>query len=240
MALQTEVHSTAPSPSTSPNVNGSSDSNPINGFSLSASPPLILAFLAVGVFGITMAIFFCWRRVNERRRARNWVRPADAAPLETPTLWDIWCPRERAGEEAGGAPAEWRTIQPLSVTVWDNRPMLQSPPPPPIPANDISRYDGLLAQAFAHLRQRHRRFRRRSEEEDTTLELKPSQSAQPPATVQLQVAVTIAMPNPNFAGVSSNIRTDPDDGSFEYSIAYYCLYSYICAKIGDTYRKPLA
>lgn len=107
MALQTEVHSSTPTPSSTsstpdPTNTGSGSMQP--GFSLSASPPLILAFLAVGVFGVTMLGFFAWRRLTGHGR---WVDPPDIVRPgfgETPKLWDVCCPRE-------AHVAEWHGIQ---------------------------------------------------------------------------------------------------------------------------------
>ncbi|KAJ7255854.1 hypothetical protein B0H12DRAFT_525306 [Mycena haematopus] len=132
MALQTEVHTTSSSSSSAqsaspvPTTTGSDPTD--TGFSLSASPPLIIAFLAVGLFAISMVVFFGWRRMNAGRT--TWAVTADNALIgETPKLWDVWSPRERPPK---ALTAEWRHIQPLAATV-------------------------LAAAALAHLRRRYRR-----------------------------------------------------------------------------------
>ncbi|KAJ7913859.1 hypothetical protein B0H13DRAFT_458984 [Mycena leptocephala] len=204
MALQTATHTTSSThsttttaPSTTPT---DSDSEP--GFSLSASPPLILAFLAVGMFAISMVVFFGWRRIAAGRTI--WVPPPDAFSIgETPKLWDVWNPRERPQE---AVTAHWHNIQPLAATVWDDTPLhvpANSPPPRP---------DSLAAAAFAHLRRRYRR--RRSQQ---AVEMDPKSSNAEPL-VRLQIAVTIAMPSPDYP--SSSSWTD-NEQPLEYSIGLY-------------------
>ncbi|KAF7360588.1 hypothetical protein MVEN_00790200 [Mycena venus] len=210
MALQTETHSPPSSTSAVSSAPASSPSDPADagGFSLSASPPLILAFLAVGMFAISMVVFFGWRRIAAGRVA--WVVPPDNISIgETPKLWDVWSPRERAQE---AVTAEWHNIQPLAATVWDHT------PPLPVPVNnDTHRHHSLAAEALAHLRRRYRR--RRASQDDVALEAKLN-PVDP--LVRLQVAVTIAMPCPDFTGTAS--RTEPDDDDeqpLEYSIGLY-------------------
>ncbi|KAJ7038025.1 hypothetical protein C8F04DRAFT_1091120 [Mycena alexandri] len=107
MALQTEAPTSTSPSSTGTASAAASDSSDTGGggFSLSASPPLILAFLAVGVFGIAMVVFCAWRRLAAGRR--NWVAPPDSRSIgETPKLWDVWSPPQDSG-----ITAEWHNIQ---------------------------------------------------------------------------------------------------------------------------------
>ncbi|KAJ7902521.1 hypothetical protein B0H14DRAFT_2666487 [Mycena olivaceomarginata] len=203
MALQT--HSSTPSSSTGTSSAASTtptDSDPSDtGFSLSASPPLIIAFLAVGVFAISMVAFFGWRRITLGRTAWVTVSPDTVSIGETPTLWDVWSPRERPQAAVAG---EWRSIQPLAATVWDESHAMRAPA-----TNNAPRHHSLAAEAVAHLR---RRYRGRSPEESA---LDPKLNHDAP--VRLQIAVTIAMPCPDFVG---NSELD-DEPPLEYSIGLY-------------------
>jgi len=150
-----------------------------------------------------MVVFFGWRRITAGRTA--WVVPHDIVSVgEPPKLWDVWSPRERPQE---AVTAEWHNIQPLAATVWDSTPL------PVPPNNNTPRHHSLAAEALAHLRRRYRSRR----EDDVALEAKLSH---PDPFVRLQIAVTIAMPCPDFASYSS--RTEPDDEQpLEYSIGLY-------------------
>ncbi|KAJ7185401.1 hypothetical protein C8R46DRAFT_378490 [Mycena filopes] len=206
MALQTEV----PTSTTSSSTTGTAVPSPTptdtdgGGFSLSASPPLILAFLAVGVFGIAMVVFCGWRRIAANRN-RTWVTTRDSVSVAPPTpkLWDVWSP-----PQDGGVAAEWHNIQPLSATTWDDR------PPLPVPAhNTPPAYEGLFAEAVAHLRRRYRP--RRSPDVEMGGKAKATSPAQLP--VRLQIAVAIAMPVPDF----NDSRTEPDEQPLDYTIGVY-------------------
>ncbi|KAJ7778585.1 hypothetical protein DFH07DRAFT_950601 [Mycena maculata] len=207
MALQTEVHSSTSTPSSTgsaPDPSNTDSDSSDQGFSLSGSPPLIIAFLAVGFFGAAMIAFFGWRRAVFMRT--RWEDPTDPPRPEfgeTPKLWDIWCPRERAQDSDT---REWRDIQPLAATVWDNTPS------PVLLNNGTAQSDTILAAAFAHLRRRYRRHNR--SDDDIALDTKLG-----PPLVRLQVAVTIAMPCPDVAGMSSG--GEPDEEPWDYSIGLY-------------------
>lgn len=96
MALPTEVQSSSIGASPSRTSSDASQSNPApsdrdSDLGLSASPPLILAFLAVGIFGIAMIVFFGWKRIRGDRR--TWPPPDVLVPKpgfgELPKLWDL-------------------------------------------------------------------------------------------------------------------------------------------------------
>ncbi|KAJ7148704.1 hypothetical protein C8R43DRAFT_1008482 [Mycena crocata] len=182
MAFQTEVSSTlSPSSTDSPSDSNNSGSNTQPGFSLSASPPLILAFLAVGMFGIAMIVFFGWRRISNGRN--SWTDPSEVVPVifgETPKLWEVWSPQKRTREEDT---AKWRDIQPLAATVWDDIPSV------PVDSDRNPRHDSLLAQAIAHLR---RTYRRRRPDAGIAMEAKFGQA---PPLGRLQIAIAIVMPS---------------------------------------------
>jgi len=203
MALQTETHSTTPTPSSTSTGSApdptSTESDNSSGFSLKGSPPLILAFLAVGMFAIAMIVFFGWRRRDRWANPPTAPTPGVGAP---PKLWDVWSPHERARE---GNSAEWKNIQPLAATIWDDTPV------PVLVNHDLPDHDTMLAAAFAHMRRRYRHHR---SHENIAMDAKLAQPL-----VRLQIAVTIAMPSPDFAGTSS--RTEPDDDLLDYSIGLH-------------------
>ncbi|KAJ7065058.1 hypothetical protein C8F01DRAFT_1250057 [Mycena amicta] len=149
------------------------------GFSLSASPPLILAFLAVGIFGIAMAGFFLRKRWADRHMVpvTGQLPMEYTPPLQPPKLWDVSCPGQAAD-------SEWMSIQPLSATIWDAT-------RPTSPRNAVLRHEpvSLSTQVVTHL---HRREA-------------PADKSGPCSIVRLQVAVTIAMPEPDYV----EAQTDP-------------------------------
>ncbi|KAJ7512867.1 hypothetical protein B0H11DRAFT_10712 [Mycena galericulata] len=211
MALQT-LHST-PTPSSTGSApdpsNSNSEATPPGNFTLSGSPPLILAFLGVGAFVVAMIVFFGWRRMTMGRIDRHGV-PPNSRPRpgfgETPKLWDVWSPREQS---RGADTGEWKHLQPLAATVWDETPL-----PVVLDNNDNPHNDPLSVAVLAHLR---RRYRRPGPEENIPMDAKLAQESRP--LIRLQIAVTIAMPSPDSASASS--RTEPDEQLPDYSLGLY-------------------
>jgi len=77
------------------------------------SPPLILAFLAIGVFSVAMIAVFGWRRIQlqlgretglwghpEQRRTRG-IDSADSKFGEKPVLWEVQVEHDKEGDELG-------------------------------------------------------------------------------------------------------------------------------------------
>lgn len=90
MALQTTTsHLTTSSPTST----ATSNENTNKGLSLGGSPPLILAFLAIGLLFGAMIAVFGWRRF---RLGSTWVIPEPGPrrvhePIgKRPELWDVW------------------------------------------------------------------------------------------------------------------------------------------------------
>lgn len=85
-------------------------------FGANGSPPLILAFLAIGLFGIAMVVVFGFRRIHTGR----WdsIRTLGAAgmgtPLlgEKPKLWDLWT---KGPTMPQSGPQPWEHVTPFSV-----------------------------------------------------------------------------------------------------------------------------
>ncbi|KAF8205415.1 hypothetical protein K438DRAFT_1964479 [Mycena galopus ATCC 62051] len=202
MAFQTQDHTTqSPSGTASASAATATDNDsPDGAFSITASPPLILAFLAVGMFIISMAVFFGWRRMSA---GRTWVPPGETVFVgREPKLWDVWSPREQSQNPVT---PKWCNIQPLGATVWDHT--------PPAPPNDPPQHHSLAAEALAHLRRRYRRRRSRDDALPDP-EIKVDHAA---PLVRLQIAVTIAMPCLD----SPRAELDDDDRRLEYSIGLY-------------------
>ncbi|KAG6889135.1 hypothetical protein C0995_003495 [Termitomyces sp. Mi166 len=109
--------------------------NPAGDFSPGASPPLILAFLAIGLFALSMMGIFGWRRIQYTRirgEIPGHQREADERPLRTglgprPRLWDLWTidlkdghKRVKVSTNDLGMTTEhetWDTIMPISAVV---------------------------------------------------------------------------------------------------------------------------
>ncbi|KAF8548970.1 hypothetical protein OG21DRAFT_1515699 [Imleria badia] len=83
------------------------------------SPPLIVAFLAIGLFIVAMLGVFIWRRMSQSRRAQHRPittnrRPRPVSLGEKPILWDVWADphvQERPPMEA----TRWEYITPVAA-----------------------------------------------------------------------------------------------------------------------------
>ncbi|KAH9478619.1 hypothetical protein JR316_0009076 [Psilocybe cubensis] len=131
MALQTSHRSEASSTPTPTSSSGNTtDPNAQQtGFSPAGSPPLILAFLAIGLFSAAMIVVFGWRRVQFGRAwTLGGIPPTEEIRLprvlpKKPVLWDLWC-KGRAGwtEVAGSRKPEhniklqWENMAPFTVS----------------------------------------------------------------------------------------------------------------------------
>ncbi|KXN87779.1 hypothetical protein AN958_08163 [Leucoagaricus sp. SymC.cos] len=127
----------------------SSNGNP-NGPNTSptGSPPLILAFLAIGIFSAAMIAVFGWRRVQLGRSDNLWryggsigsdarraTRDSDSAGSadrttgeklgKRPVMWEAWA--DRSCKVGGGDYGGWET-----TTVRCSSPNSLSPEPPPV------------------------------------------------------------------------------------------------------------
>jgi len=203
MALQTQSDngsSTASSAQNTAVASTAMSTNPPPAFSLGASPPLILAFLAIGLFSLSMVVLVAWKRV---RMSRGWRPPepgviSPKSPLgERPKLWDFWSDKTVGHREME---ENWDSILPLAVTTFDNAtPIKQSNDTPP-------QSDNPLLMARSHLQQIYRyRYKRDADTKDTI-------SAKAEIGGRLQIAVAIAMPCES----RKSDETTPD-----YSIGIY-------------------
>ncbi|KAF7304703.1 hypothetical protein MKEN_01184400 [Mycena kentingensis (nom. inval.)] len=160
MALQTETPSPTPQSR--------------NGFTLADSPPLILAFLAVAILGLSMAGFIVYRRWVAPRQpwaATNGETRDYILPTELPKMYQLWGP----ASQDGVTPISWKTIQPLSATI-----------------------DAGFAPSIPHTPQAAllptQTLRRRLH-----LPEPAKLSESPPRSARLRIAVAIAMPAADFS-----------------------------------------
>ena len=66
-------------------------------FSIGASPLTIVAFLAMGIFIISIVFVFGWRRVQNQRSIAAEIRELE----DVPKLRDLWSDRTEGGMEGG-------------------------------------------------------------------------------------------------------------------------------------------
>ncbi|KDR80198.1 hypothetical protein GALMADRAFT_242481 [Galerina marginata CBS 339.88] len=199
MALQTS-HSAEPSSTpTSTSSNNDNDVQQHNPFSPAGSPPLILAFLSIGLFAAAMIVVFGWRRIQFGRNSwtlgtqPNGEGATGAMLLNKPQLWDLWNKEDTswnqvAGKEKGGHGAElqWGNIMPLTATmVTEVTGENVKPLSPPSLRRDLLHPRLQLFRAWP---ERWRRPKHR--------ERRKSFDESPPST--LQVGVAILMPSPQY------------------------------------------
>lgn len=82
-------------------------------FSSAGSPPLIVAFLAIGLFVVAMVCVFAWRRYSRSRGLGDQpiipIRRRKSFTLgEKPMLWDVWA-NPKVPEKS-----------PIGATRWEN------------------------------------------------------------------------------------------------------------------------
>jgi len=162
-----------------------------NGFSPAGSPPIIVAFLSVGLFVAGMLSIRFWRLrlggiVN--RQHRDFI-PIGGDIGKKPELWDLYA------DEAKNAAVGWKDIMPLSVTtVKDTSEDREQCRPIAL----RSYYDDL-------------RTRFHITEKQMNLVAKPQ--------TRIQVAVPIALPSPRRRAISANEKGAlSSDCGVEYSI----------------------
>ncbi|TFK32338.1 hypothetical protein BDQ12DRAFT_739449 [Crucibulum laeve] len=122
MAFQTLHSSSASTPAET------GTPSPDNGTSGSPaeSPPLILAFLAIGLFSAVMIVVFGWRRIHFAGSGRWGLYAPSSAVVEItdrfgkrPKLWDLWTEPSASKQLASRRFSEvesWENIMPISAT----------------------------------------------------------------------------------------------------------------------------
>ncbi|KAF9567176.1 hypothetical protein CPC08DRAFT_703426 [Agrocybe pediades] len=235
MAFQTS-HSTPQASSTS---DGSSSTSayptaPPNP-NAAGSPPLILAFLAIGLFSAAMIVVFGWRRVQ---LSRGWALggfPVDGGGTTTtrnefilaqkPKLWDVWNAEDIDWSETSGSGGTsrhgWRNIMPLSATIIPNG--LEKPEPSKR-VTSFRRGQPNHRRLLGVLPRRPRRHREdMSAGNDRNL---PSPGGSSTTAASLQVALSILMPSSSHP---LYIREEKDNhesrsteiSEYEFSVGVY-------------------
>src|SRR6267154_3698765 len=101
-----------PQPSGTNNINNNHQQGTNSIFNMNTSPPLVVAFLAIGLFTVSMAALFGWRRMGRGQLLVHRVRPLPRPgkkPIvlgEKPALWDLWTRRE----EGATIDTKWENI----------------------------------------------------------------------------------------------------------------------------------
>ncbi|KII87778.1 hypothetical protein PLICRDRAFT_54823 [Plicaturopsis crispa FD-325 SS-3] len=145
------------------------------------SPPLILAFLAVGIFGAAMIGVLGWRRFRFGR-GPPLAQQADIQTRSTglgakPELWDVWI------EPSQSAEYKWADLVPISVQKLSHGPPTCPSPPNPLPSGLGISARPPMSRLFQP--QRH-------DEKKEKDNIVPEGNA----STRLQIAVAIAMPSP--------------------------------------------
>jgi len=225
--MSTQTLSSVQPPPT-PNPDPDPDPTSQNVFSPSSSPPLILAFLAIGLFSTAM-IFIFWRRIQVNRSWRMSAAHANRSYFELPIvgadipkLWDL----SNAGifshdrDEKGGAGSEvdvrWLKLMPLSLSkkVLHSAASNGSIQPRQHPLNDfLHTISNPLSRRRASL-PRHNNDDGNKANDDAT-------------QVTMQVAITIALPSPQYPIHIRNRKGEGKNTDRE-NMTDYCIGMYEC------------
>ncbi|KAK0449730.1 uncharacterized protein EV420DRAFT_1646723 [Desarmillaria tabescens] len=185
VSSSTESNAAPSSSSTDSNNN----SNP-SFFSPGSSPPLILAFLAIGLFAAAMIAVFGWRRiqfgtaVGSRADVDERLRHLG----KRPKLWDLWTGKRASTSDA------WETIMPISAIVH-------------YPISDTKRDHSKSSVAFLPL---HQFLRSRRDGDSSSLnDDDDDDDNDVSGPVDVQVAVAVAMPSPPIKRLSIAPSSSP-------------------------------
>ncbi|KAK0203565.1 hypothetical protein DFS33DRAFT_811934 [Desarmillaria ectypa] len=168
----------APSPSSTDSnaAPPSNDSNNNNFFSPGSSPPLILAFLAIGLFAAAMIAVFGWRRIQFGSAAgpRAGVDGRLRHLGERPKLWDLWTGKRESTSDA------WEAIMPISA----------------IMHYSISDTKSVHSKSSVALLPLQHFLRSRRDGDSSSLDDDDDDGYDVSGPADVQVAVAVAMPSP--------------------------------------------
>jgi len=209
----TATGASAASPTNSDNGSG-------QGLSISGSPPLIVAFLAVGLFLAAMLTIFGWRRVVFGRGfvLQPIVGDGFHAPGmaehhhgEKPELWDVWTQPPVGSNEQ----LKWERIMPFSTSIMKSGEESFND----AEASGIHTHPRIPSQ-LQTIRQYIRRHRKSADE--------PKIDAGSAQNRTLRVAMAIAMPSPHkrecepinegLANADEHTHEPHDTDPLEYSL----------------------
>ncbi|KAF8962572.1 hypothetical protein BDZ97DRAFT_1920386 [Flammula alnicola] len=213
MALQTETHTStdsAPANTAPPPPNDVQHT----AFSPAGSPPLILAFLAIGLFSAAMIIVFGWRRIQLGRAFTVGGIPINHAASTNrtnilpnkPKLWEPWYADEVTWSQvsgntekgAGYYDGEWANMLPLAAKAvsTDIGVVPEDSKPSNTPSTSLHR--NLLDPQRQILRSLWPRSWRHHPSKPHEAHELQSTDKSPPTSKTLQVGVAIIMPSPHF------------------------------------------
>ncbi|KAK0480524.1 hypothetical protein IW261DRAFT_1124931 [Armillaria novae-zelandiae] len=205
--MSSSIASTSASPApSSQSTDSSNNNNNASFFSPGSSPPLILAFLAIGLFAAAMIAVFGWRRIQFGSTAgpRAGVDERLRHLGERPKLWDLWTGKGQSASDT------WEGIMPISAivhySVSDTKPV-----------HSKSNVSFLPLQQLLRSRRDGDSFSLHADDDDDE-----STSA------DVQVAVAIAMPSPpsirRFSmAPSTSSGKEPEDVVGENALVEYSL-----------------
>ncbi|PPQ92272.1 hypothetical protein CVT25_008580 [Psilocybe cyanescens] len=223
MALQTSHRSEASSTPTPTSSSGADPNAQHDSFSPAGSPPLILAFLAIGLFAAAMIVVFGWRRVQFGRAWTLGGIPTIDHPIplpkilpNKPKLWDIWCGGDASWTENVGSRKSgrnkrlhWENITPFTanaVPLYDVSEGSIIPDTPPMRSDALRPPPSLFQLRWSTRQTPPPQPPRRHRESMKSIESSPS------TTSTLQVGVIIIMPS---ARDPIYVRTDRNIGHHE-------------------------
>ncbi|KAK0494718.1 hypothetical protein EDD18DRAFT_353249 [Armillaria luteobubalina] len=193
--------SVAPSSQSTDSGNGN---NNAGFFSPGSSPPLILAFLAIGLFAAAMIAVFGWRRIQFGSTAgpRAGVDERLRHLGERPKLWDLWTGKGQSTSDT------WEGIMPISANVHyvsDTKPV-----------HSKSNVSFLPLQLL------------RSRRDGDSFSLHADDDDDESISADVQVAVAVAMPSPpsikrSSMTPSTSSGKEPEDIEDENALVEYSL-----------------
>lgn len=208
--------------------------------STSGSPPLILAFLAIGLFSAALIFVFGWRRLQLSRGWRftvvtvNHNRSVVELPTSTinvdsvvPKLWDIRNEGKLTwGKDEGNV--KWVNLMPLSATEVLALPTTGESiiePPHPRPLDSFLHTIPTLNRFNSRRNNRPSLSRHDSEKKESEADDK--------VKVTMQVAVTIVLPSPQYPIHIKNRNNDKHHKEGKnmdrQQITDYCIGMYECS-----------
>ncbi|KIJ61577.1 hypothetical protein HYDPIDRAFT_31183 [Hydnomerulius pinastri MD-312] len=225
--LLTPTSTLQSSPSSTPTDDGS-DPNGMDIFTSNGSPPLIVAFLAIGLFTVAMVAVFGWRRMSQSRGLV--IRPVGPDRNskkflvlgEKPLLRDVWT-RTASGTEADET--RWENLMPFAA-VLTYPPVAPAVSAPPMKHTAFSNHSP--SRAMKELLSFARRFYspvRPPPPPPPADEEMVTQSSDEEMWRQgssMQISVTIAMPAPRAAHSETSER-DLGIGGDKAELGEFCI-----------------
>ncbi|KAF8814671.1 hypothetical protein BYT27DRAFT_7249719 [Phlegmacium glaucopus] len=217
------------------------------------SPPLVLAFLAIGLFSGAMIFVFSWRRIQLRRgwsfitvvplnnMNANTANHSDVESpivyLTRPNLWDLTS--ERSGDKKGPeVDIRWINLMPLSAKTVLDSPIVTAADKP---RQQQHSFNNILQQRIPNLNPLSRRNHRRPSSASSSLSLarldneKKSSVVDDGMKTKMQVAITIVLPSPEYPihiknrNIDNHHRHGEGKTMDRQKMTDYCIGMYECS-----------